>query len=207
MQESTTHLQSALAHYLQTRAIEVPPSVDGLLSDGSGAAPEAPRGTSAFVRPALWAVAHEDLMLATLTALDVMNATLSSGALVNVSLPESAWHLDLSLEHATAQVDNAAPINEDELLVHLRYSSRALPSAAPCRNSVLRSSDFHQSPSAPVPSAAPQAEHDHTQPTFGHHASAEFAPMERSNACCTWSEWRAFVTALVAPALMFVQTL
>jgi hypothetical protein len=53
-----------------------------------------------FARRALFAVAPEDTMIATLTALDALNATFGAQHfLINVSLPEAAWQLDVLLEH------------------------------------------------------------------------------------------------------------
>ncbi len=56
-----------------------------------------------FARRALFAVAPEDIMIATLTALDALNATFGAQHfLINVSLPEAAWQLDVLLEHPRA---------------------------------------------------------------------------------------------------------
>jgi hypothetical protein len=53
-----------------------------------------------FARRVLFAVAPEDIMIAALTALDALNATFGAQHfLINVSLPEAAWQLDVLLEH------------------------------------------------------------------------------------------------------------
>jgi hypothetical protein len=174
LQYSTERMEMALHQWREAHSVAV---------TAAGAFQDSDIVAAGFARSALWSVAHEDVLLATLTALDVMNATFGT-EVINVTLPEPGFHLDISLQYDHRE--QSTTIDENDLLVHVRYDSHALLAAEPCRRSSLRVAEV----------AVTNASQN-----FGRGASEQFAPIHRDVACCTLSEWRMFMSDLLAPAV------